>query len=242
MDLAVIAIDLESLTAETKAAISIATLGDSDELRLGEPVIAIGNSLGYGQSVTGGYVSAIDRELNFSEGAQGTFIQTDAAINPGNSGGALLNIKGEVIGINSNKIGGNAIEGMGYAIPISAAKPIIGDLMLKETRFKVEDGQVGYLGVSLQTITDEFAYMYDFPKGIFIRNVMEGSPAKEAGILNGDMITKFDGDRITSYEDLQEVLQYYGPGSTVTVTVMRVINGEYEEIQCEVTLGSKPEE
>ena len=131
---------------------------------------------------------------------------------------------------------------MGYAIPISAAKPIIGDLMLKETRFKVEDGQVGYLGVSLQTITDEFAYMYDFPKGIFIRNVMEGSPAKQAGILNGDIITKFDGDRITSYEDLQEVLQYYGPGSTVTVTVMRVINGEYEEIQCEVTLGSKPEE
>ena len=159
MDLAVIAIPLESLTEETMNNISIAKLGNSEELRLGEPVVAIGNALGYGQSVTGGYVSALNREIDVEGGAKCEFIQTDAAINPGNSGGALLNMNGEVIGINSSKIGGSAIEGMGYAIPISAAEPIIGELMLKETRVKITDGNVGYMGLNPQTITEDYAYI-----------------------------------------------------------------------------------
>ena len=150
MDLAVIAIPLDSLTDETKQAIAIAKMGDSDALRLGEPVIAIGNALGYGQSVTGGFISALNREIELEDGSTGTFIQTDAAINHGNSGGALINIKGEVIGINSNKISGTSIEGMGYAIPISAAEPIIGDLMNKETRTKITDDNIGYMGIMYQ--------------------------------------------------------------------------------------------
>lgn len=160
MDLAVIAIPLNKLEDTTKNAIVIAQMGDSDALKLGESVIAIGNALGYGQSVTAGYVSALDREVTMQDGSVGVFIQTDAAINPGNSGGALLNVKGEVIGINSSKIGGSYVEGMGYAIPITAAEPIIGDLMNKETRYKVDE--IGYMGTSLMTITDEQAYMYDF--------------------------------------------------------------------------------
>lgn len=241
MDLAVIAIPLESLTEETKAAIAIATLGDSDSLQMGEPVIAIGNALGYGQSVTDGIVSALDREIEMEEGYVGTFIQTNAAINPGNSGGALLNVNGEVIGINSNKIGATAVEGMCYAIPISAAKPIIADLMLKETRTKVEDGQVGYMGISMQTITSEFSQMYNFPIGVYVIDVEQGSPAKEAGFLKGDIIVKFEGEKISTHQDLQNILQYYGAGSEVTVTVKRPQNGEYQEVDLKVTLGTRPE-
>ena len=211
MDLAVIAIPLNKLEDTTKNAIVIAQMGDSDALKLGESVIAIGNALGYGQSVTAGYVSALDREVTMQDGSVGVFIQTDAAINPGNSGGALLNVKGEVIGINSSKIGGSYVEGMGYAIPITAAEPIIGDLMNKETRYKVDE--IGYMGTSLMTITDEQAYMYDFPQGIFVRGVEEGSPAEKAGVLKGDIIVNFDGDKVTDYEELLQVMQYYGPGS-----------------------------
>lgn len=240
MDLAVIAIPLDSLSEETKNAIAIATMGDSDSLEMGEPVIAIGNALGYGQSVTSGIVSALNREITLEDGSTGTFIQTDAAINPGNSGGALLNVNGEVVGINSNKIGGSTVEGMGYAIPISAAKPIIAELMLKETRTKVEDDQVGYIGIRLQTITTQFSQMYNMPEGIYVTAVEENSPAQEAGILNGDIIVNFDGETITSYEDLQGVLQYYAAGSTASITVKRPQNGEYKEIKLTITLGSKP--
>lgn len=240
MDLAVIAIPVESLSEETKNSIAIATLGDSDALNMGEPVIAIGNALGYGQSVTNGIVSALDRQITLEDGSTGLFIQTNAAINPGNSGGALLNVNGEVIGINSNKIGGSVVEGMGYAIPISAAKPIIADLMLKETRTKVEEGQSGYLGISLQPITEQLITLYKIPQGIFVTDVADGSPAQAAGMLNGDIITKFEGEKITAYEDLQEILQYYGAGTEVTITVMRPQNGAYESIDLTVTLGSKP--
>ena len=240
MDLAVIAIPLDSLDADTMANITIAKMGDSDALRLGEPVVAIGNALGYGQSVTGGYVSALNREMSM-DNVKGTFIQTDAAINPGNSGGALLNMKGEVIGINSSKIGGSAIEGMGYAIPISAAEPIMSELMLKETRTKVTDGNVGYMGLNLQTVTEEFAYLYNMPIGVFVRTVEEGSPAQSAGVLAGDIICEMDGTSIDTYEDLQGVLQYFAPGSSTTITVMRQIDGAYTEVELEITFGQRPE-
>ncbi len=242
MDLAVIAIPLESLTEETKTAIAIATLGDSASLKLGEPVVAIGNALGYGQSVTNGIVSALDREVTIEEGVTNTFIQTNAAINPGNSGGALLNVNGEVIGINSNKIGATAVEGMCYAIPISAAKPIIGDLMLKETRTKVEDGKVGYMGISMQTITSDYSRMYNMPMGVYILGVEEGSPAKEAGFMYGDIIVKFEGEKITDHQDLQNAMQYYSAGSTVTVTVKRVQKGEYRDVEISVKLGERPKD
>ncbi|MBQ9140325.1 MAG: trypsin-like peptidase domain-containing protein [Lachnospiraceae bacterium] len=242
MDLAVIAIPLDTLTDETKEAIAIAKMGDSDSLRLGEPVIAIGNALGYGQSVTGGYISALNREIEVEDGSTGTFIQTDAAINHGNSGGALLNIKGEVIGINSNKISGTSIEGMGYAIPISAAEPIIGDLMTKETRHKVTDGNVGYIGiVNSTTVPDEMIVYYNFPAGVFVRSVAEDSPAAEAGIINNDIIVEFDGEKITTYEELQDVLQYYAPGEEAVITVMRQTKGQYEEVEIPIVLGTRPE-
>lgn len=240
MDLAVIAIPLESLSEETKNAIAIATLGDSDALKMGEPVVAIGNALGYGQSVTNGIVSAVNRELTLEDGSKGTFIQTNAAINPGNSGGALLNVNGEVIGINSNKIGATAVEGMGYAIPISAAKPIISELMLKETRTRVESDQVGYIGITMQTIDAQFNQMYNIPVGVYIVSIAEDSPAKEAGLLKGDVITEFEGEKIAEYEDLQEILQYYGAGSNVTITVMRQQNGEYQPKDITLTLGNRP--
>ena len=241
MDLAVIAIPLESLTTETMNNISIAKMGNSDALRLGEPVVAIGNALGYGQSVTGGYVSALNREIDVEGGAKCKFIQTDAAINPGNSGGALLNMNGEVIGINSSKIGGSTIEGMGYAIPISAAEPIIGELMLKETRVKITDGNIGYMGLNLQTVTEDYAYIFNMPEGVYIRGVEENSPAQQAGMLVGDIICKMDGQSISSYEDLQEVLQYFGPGSSAKLVVKRPIDGAYTEIELEITFGERPE-
>ncbi|MBP3204355.1 MAG: trypsin-like peptidase domain-containing protein [Lachnospiraceae bacterium] len=240
MDLAVIAVDLGDLSAETLDAIAVAKLGDSDELELGEQVIAIGNALGYGQSVTVGYISALDREIELEDGSTKSFIQTDAAINPGNSGGALLNAAGEVIGINSNKIGGSSIEGMGYAIPITAASPIIADLMERQTRNKVADGETGYIGISYQDVTDDISKMFGMPKGVYVATVYEGTGAEAAGIMKGDVITKFDGERITSFADLQDVLQYFGAGDTVKVTVMRPSNGEYTEKEVQLTLGTRP--
>lgn len=238
MDLAVIAVKWADLSDETKNAIAIAKLGDSESLKLGEPVIAIGNALGYGLSVTGGWVSALNREVELEDGATGTFIQTDAAINPGNSGGALLNMSGEVIGINSNKIGGTVIEGIGYAIPISAAQPILENLMSRETRDKVENS--GYLGIVPQSVTADVAEVYGMPEGVFVSRMDEGTPAAEAGILRGDIITKFDGIRLDTADDLRERLEYYAAGETVEITVMRNQNGEYEEITLQVTLGSRP--
>lgn len=240
MDLAVIAVSMDSLEKETRDAIAIARLGDSEALRLGEQVVAIGNALGYGQSVSGGWVSALDREVIYSDGTGGSFIQTDAAINPGNSGGALVNMNGEVIGINSSKIGGEYVDGIGFAIPISAARPIIENLMTKETRFKVAEGKTGYMGISLQTVTQEFAYLYGVPEGILITGVEEGSAAETGGMLSGDIITRFEGEKITAYEDLQEVMQYYGPGTQVTVVVKRLLQGSYQDVELELTLGERP--
>jgi serine protease Do len=240
MDLAVIAVSLNDLSDDTKNAITVATLGSSDDLKLGEPVIAIGNALGYGQSVTNGIVSALNREITLENGATGTFIQTNAAINPGNSGGALLNMNGEVIGINSNKIGGTTVEGMGYAIPITSASPIIADLMERQTRTKVAEDEVGYIGISLQEVTSQISQMYNMPEGIYVVSVEEGSAAANAGIMKGDIITKFDGSSISSYSDLQKMLQYYAAGDSVTITVQRPQNGEYVSIELNLTLGSRP--
>lgn len=247
MDLAVIAVSLNDLSDDTKNAITVATLGSSDDLKLGEPVIAIGNALGYGQSVTNGIVSALNREITLENGSTGlengstgTFIQTNAAINPGNSGGALLNMNGEVIGINSNKIGGTAVEGMGYAIPITSASPIIADLMERQTRTKVAEDEVGYIGISLQKVTSQISQMYNMPEGIYVVSVEEGSAAANAGIMKGDIITKFDGSSISSYSDLQKTLQYYAAGDSATITVQRPQNGEYVSVELNLTLGSRP--
>ena len=247
MDLAVIAVSLNDLSDDTKNAITVATLGSSDDLKLGEPVIAIGNALGYGQSVTNGIVSALNREITLENGSTGlengstgTFIQTNAAINPGNSGGALLNMNGEVIGINSNKIGGTAVEGMGYAIPITSASPIIADLMERQTRTKVAEDEVGYIGISLQEVTSQISQMYNMPEGIYVVSVEEGSAAANAGIMKGDISTKFDGSSISSYSDLQKTLQYYAAGDSATITVQRPQNGEYVSVELNLTLGSRP--
>ena len=242
MDLAVLAVLKSDLSQETKNSIAIASLGDSDSLNLGEPVIAIGNALGYGQSVTNGIVSALNREVEMDDGTKGTFIQTNAAINPGNSGGALLNMNGEVIGINSNKFGGTAIEGMGYAIPINAARPIIDELMQRKTmRDAVEDEDKGYLGVNLQEITADIAERYKMPTGVFVYSLEEDGAAFKAGIKEEDIITKFEGNRISSYSDLQELLKYYPAGDEVEVTVMRKSDEGYTEFTYKVTLGRRPQ-
>lgn len=245
-DLAVIAVQLSDITNETMSKISIANLGSSDDLTVGEPVIAIGNSLGYGQSVTTGVVSALDRAITASSVQEvsqntdteiNTFIQTDAAINPGNSGGALLNIKGEVIGINSNKIGGSAVEGMGYAIPISDAKPIIEDLMTKQTRVRVAEEKRGYLGITGVDVTADTIQLYGFPQGVFVSSVTEGSGAHRAGLIRGDIITGINGQEITSMAELKDELSYCEAGSTVELTIMQGGPAGYEEKTVEVTLG-----
>lgn len=239
MDLAVLAVPLSELKPETLDSVKIANLGDSDSLTLGESVIAIGNALGYGQSVTDGIVSALEREVKLENGITGTFIQTNAAINPGNSGGALLNLHGDVIGINSNKIGGDVVEGMGYAIPISAAKPIIAELMLKETKTKVAEGEAGYIGIQPATVTAEISQIYGMPQGVFITQVLEGTPAALAGLAKGDIITAIDGNTIASYEDLQEEMQYHASGSSIEITVQRTGMEGYQEMNFTVTLGSR---
>lgn len=242
MDLAVIAVPLGDILNSTLDEIAIATLGDSDSLTVGEPAIAIGNSLGYGQSVTTGVISALNREMELSDGSNGTFIQTDAAINPGNSGGALLNLKGEVIGINSNKIGGSVVEGMGYAIPISAAKPIIADLMLKETRNKVAEEERGFLGISGISVTQEVASAYGMPEGVYVAQVYAGTAAEAAGLQKGDIIISFDGESISSMDELQKYLEYYAKGDTVEVEVMTIGNGGYHSKTVSLTLGDKVEQ
>ena len=240
-DLAVLAVPLDSLSSETLNSIAVAKLGNSDELTVGEPAIAIGNALGYGQSVTTGVISALDREIADSDTASGTFIQTDAAINPGNSGGALLNVNGEVIGINSNKIGGAAVEGMGYAIPISAAKPIIDELMSRETRTKVDAENAGYLGISGVSVPADVANVYGMPEGVYVAKVYEGTGAHTAGITQGSIITRLGGVEITSMEDLSEILQYYAVGDSVEVTLMLPGREGYEEDTVTVVLGARAE-
>lgn len=237
-DLAVIAVPLENIKDSTKNSIVTATLGDSDALTVGEPAIAIGNALGYGQSVTTGVISALNRVVGDANNGN-ELIQTDAAINPGNSGGALLNMKGEVIGINSNKIGGSVVEGMGYAIPISSAKPIIEDLMTKTTKVKVDEAQAAYLGISGVNVTEEVSQMYGMPKGVYVGQVYEGTAAQQAGIVKGDIITKFDGSSIASMEDLQKMMQYYPAGSQVELTIQQGSPSGYQEKTVMAVLGAK---
>lgn len=240
MDLAVLAIKLEDIPQETLNQIAIATLGDSEQLQVGEPAIAIGNALGYGQSVTTGVISAVDRPIDM-DGSTNEFIQTDAAINPGNSGGALLNISGEVIGINSNKIVESTIEGMGYAIPISSALPIIENLMTKETLEKVEADEAGYLGITGVNVTTEWAEMYSMPEGVYITRIYEGSPAEQYGLQKGDIIINFDGNKISSMEQLIELMAYYSKGTSVELQVMRLGQTDYSKESVTVILGAKAE-
>ena len=234
-DLAVVAVPLDKISDDTMNAIKVATLGDSDSLKVGEPAIAIGNALGYGQSVTTGIVSATRRTI---DGFDGEYIQTDAAINPGNSGGALLNANGEVIGINSAKINSSAVEGMGFAIPISDASDVIQNLMNKETRSKVSDEERGYLGIKGYDVSEEGAQMYNMPTGVYVKEVMSGGGAEKAGLTKGSIITGFEGSSISGMSSLQEQLQYYKAGEEVTLTVqIPDKNGEYTEKDIKVTLG-----
>ena len=240
MDLAVISVPLESLSQETRNAITIATLGDSDSLKLGQPVIAIGNALGNGQSVTNGIVSALNREVTNEDGTTGSYIQTNAAINGGNSGGALLTITGEVIGINSGKIKATGVEGMGYAIPISSASPIIADLMERQTRTeKADEEERGYLGISGISVTQEVSAAYGMPEGVYISQVYENTAAAAAGLRKGDIIVEFGGDKISSMDILQKELEFYAKGDVVDVTVMSPGVGGYESRTVELTLGNK---
>lgn len=244
-DLAVIAVQLSDIKQSTLDQISVATLGNSDDLVVGQPVIAIGNALGYGQSVTTGVVSALNRAIALSSEEEqrdseiNCFIQTDAAINPGNSGGALLNTKGEVIGINSSKIGGNAIEGMGYAIPISDAEPIIEELMQKETRFKVDEAKKGYLGITGVNVEAEYSEVYGIPKGVYISSVTEGTGAAAAGLVRGDIITAINGQEVESMEELKEEMNYYQDGDTITLTIMQGSPTGYQAKDVQVTLGKQ---
>ncbi|MDB6469399.1 trypsin-like peptidase domain-containing protein [Blautia wexlerae] len=241
-DLAVVAVKKSDIPEDTLNQIKIAQIGSSDDLAVGQQVVAIGNALGYGQSVTSGWISALNRTISTDDGTNSTgLIQTDAAINPGNSGGALLNMKGELIGINSAKYADSAVEGMGYAIPISKAKPILEELMNRETREKVDSSKKGYLGVSLANLTTEAIEMYNMPTGAFVRSVEDDSPAQEAGICKGDIIVKFDGQKVSDGDDLLDKLQCYKSGEKIEAVIARATNGEYEENTIELTLGTRPD-
>ena len=252
MDLAVIAINLSDLDPATKKQIRIATLGNSDYLKVGEPAIAIGNALGTGQSVTTGVISAVNRAYTDDEGPlYGTeagkddssavkyLIQTDAAINPGNSGGALLNVRGEVVGINSSKVADYATEGMGYAIPISTAEPILKDLMEKKTKPSQKNDSATYLGISGMAVTGELLEKYDIKEGIYITQVFDHTPAKEAGIHKGDILLEIDGYTVGKMSDLTEVLSYYKVGDKVAAKLMTRTNDGYQPYETTVTLGGK---
>ena len=250
-DLAVVSVKLEDIGDDTMDAISIATIGDSDELKVGEQVVAIGNALGYGQSVTTGIVSAKNRRMD--EGTEITggddsdsddgvnLIQTDAAINPGNSGGALLNMNGEVVGINSAKLASTAIEGMGYSIAISDVADVLEDLMNATPREKVEDGAHGILGITGTSVSDEAAELYGMPKGVYVKEVTEGGAAEKAGIKVNAIITQFDGKRVKTIDELVELLQYYKAGEEVEV-IYKVVDGDgYIEKTATVTLDENPD-
>lgn len=250
-DLAVVAVPLDDLSDDTLDEISIATIGSSDDLKVGEQVIAIGNALGYGQSVTTGIVSAKNRRANsdYSQTREDSdsdepddenginLIQTDAAINPGNSGGALLNMDGEVVGINSAKLASTEVEGIGYAIAISDVSDILEDLMNEETRDKVEDGNHGVLGIMGSTVSEEGSQVYGIPEGVFVKEVTEGGGADDAGIQENSVITKFDGKTVTSIEELVDLLEYYEPGEKVDVTLQIPDGNSYKEKTVTVKLG-----
>lgn len=241
MDLAVVKVALSSIESATMETIKVATLGQSGNLRVGEACIAIGNALGYGQSVTTGVISALDREVTVADYESNTnytadLIQTDAAINPGNSGGALLDASGAVIGINSVKYSDTGVEGIGYAIPMDTASPIINELITKE---KVDKSDSAYLGIAGVDVTSDVAGTYNMPTGVYVAQVMEGSAAAQYGILPGDIITAFDGKEIATMEALSTTLEYYAAGTTVDVTVQRANNGQYIEQTISVVLGKK---
>lgn len=235
-DLAIVSVNMDDLNEDIKASISIAKLGDSDALNVGDQVVAIGNALGYGQSVTTGIVSAMNREVTI-DGETAKLIQTDAAINPGNSGGALLNMQGELIGINSSKFASTTVEGMGYAIPIDTALPILQELMTRETRDTVAAEEQGALGISCQSVSKDIAQMYNIPEGVYVVATPNGSAAANAGLQKGDIITKFDGMSISSVDELKSTLQYYKEGESVELTIQRANdNNGYEEKTVTITL------
>lgn len=244
-DLAVIAIPLESISEDTMSQIKIASIGNSDELKVGQQVVAIGNALGYGQSVTTGIVSATDRTIGTSSSSADvsgeaeevpTYIQTDAAINPGNSGGALVNMNGEVVGINSAKLASTEVEGMGYAIPVTRVSDIIETLMNETTRTKVADSQKSSIGISGFTVDDSVTQTYGIPAGVYIAEVTEGSAAEKAGLIKGEVICAFDGKKVESIEELKDILQYYAAGETVEITLRVPGSGEYTTKTVTITL------
>ena len=250
-DLAVIAVPLDSISDDTMSQIAVASIGDSDSLKVGEQVVAIGNALGYGQSVTTGIVSAVNRALSNNssdtqdsnsssdDSSSATYIQTDAAINPGNSGSALLNMNGEVIGINSAKLASTEVEGMGYAIPISRVSDIIDNLMNQTTRTKVDSDKQGTIGIKGINVTSDVQEKYNLPEGIYVSEVTSGSAAEKAGITSGSVITKFDGKSVTDIESLQDLLQYYKAGETVELTLQVPDSDSYKEKTVSISLGSK---
>lgn len=242
-DIAVIAVKLDEITEETRSKIRIATIGNSDNVKLGSGVVAIGNALGYGQSVTHGIVSAVDREVTM-KGVEGgiitnKYIQTDAAINSGNSGGALLNMRGELIGINSAKISSTGVEGMGYAIPITDVEELINDLMSLKTRAIVDEEKRGYLGIYGTDVTSTAAQAYGMPVGIFVQETIKNSPAAKSDLKSGDIITKIDGVSVSSMEALQGRLRYYEEGEKIVLTIKRLDGNKYVEKEVEIKLGSK---
>ncbi len=241
-DLAVIAVNKSDIPEETMNQIKIAQLGNSDDLVVGEQVVAIGNALGYGQTVTSGWVSALERTVHSDSNTYEDLIQTDAAINPGNSGGALLNMQGELIGINCAKIASSSVEGTGYAIPISKAQPILEELMNRKTRDKVSDqSKAGYLGIKFADLSREAIQMYNMPAGAFVMAVVSGGAADNAGIQKSDIITKLDGQKVSSKADINDRLQYYTAGEEIEVEVARLNDGEYAESTITVTLGARPD-
>ena len=239
-DLAIIAVKLSDIPSDTMSKIKVATLGNSDNVKVGQQVIAIGNALGYGQSLTVGYISALDREITDENGIQHTYIQTDAAINPGNSGGALLDLNGNVIGINAAKNASTEVEGMGFAIPISKAQEILNNLMTKKTREAVDESAQGYLGIQGTNIDANASKEYGMPVGIYVYKIVEGGAAANSDLKEKDIITKFDGQSVTNMEESKQMLTYYEGGSTVSLTVQSLVNGSYVEHEVQITLGTKP--
>ena len=239
-DLAIIAVKLSDIPSDTMSKIKVATLGNSDNVKVGQQVIAIGNALGYGQSLTVGYISALDREITDENGIQHTYIQTDAAINPGNSGGALLDLNGNVIGINAAKNASTEVEGMGFAIPISKAQEILNNLMTKKTSEAVDESAQGYLGIQGTNIDANASKEYGMPVGIYVYKIVEGGAAANSDLKEKDIITKFDGQSVTNMEELKQMLTYYEGGSTVSLTVQSLVNGSYVEHEVQITLGTKP--
>lgn len=239
-DLAVIAVPLADIPSDTISRIAVASLDSSDDVKVGQGVVAIGNALGYGQSVTVGYISALNRAVQTEKGSSQDLLQTDAAINPGNSGGALLNMKGEVVGINSAKYSSTEVEGMGYAIPISKAQSIIDTLVTKQTRTQVAESDQGYLGIQCKNIDMATSEQLGMPQGVFIYKIVEGGAAAQSDLREKDIITKFDGQGVKTYDDLTSMLKYYKGGTKVTLTVQSLENGQYVERNVDVTLSSKP--